>query len=118
MILGIDTGGTFTDFVLLDRGQVTIHKVLSSPAAPEQAILEGIADLQLLEHVKNGTLRVIHGTTIATNAALQGKGVKTLFITNRGFADMLSIGRQARRNSTTCNPIIKPSLCRQSYASK
>ena len=116
MILGIDTGGTFTDFVLLDQGRVSIHKVLSTPEAPEQAILEGIADMELLEQVKSGALRVIHGTTIATNAALQGKGVKTVFITNTGFADMLSIGRQAREQLYNLQPEqqsipVPPELC-------
>ena len=108
MILGIDTGGTFTDFVLLNEGNIAIHKVLSTPDAPERAILEGIADMKLLDHVKAGSLRIIHGTTIATNAALQGKGVRTLFITNLGFADMLSIGRQAREKLYDLQPTHQP----------
>ncbi|MBV1914456.1 MAG: hydantoinase/oxoprolinase family protein [Pseudomonadales bacterium] len=108
MILGIDTGGTFTDFVLLDRGEVSIHKVLSTPDAPEQAILQGIADMNLHPHIKTGALRIIHGTTIATNAALQGKGVKTVFITNLGFADMLTIGRQAREKLYDLQPTRQP----------
>ena len=108
MILGIDTGGTFTDFVLLDEGKVSIHKVLSTPDAPERAILEGIADMKLLDHVAADDLRVIHGTTIATNAALQGKGVKTVFITNLGFADMLTIGRQAREKLYDLQPAHQP----------
>lgn len=92
-LLGVDTGGTFTDFVLLDEHGLRIHKVLSTPAAPEQAILQGIRELGLEgEH----RLLVIHGSTVATNAALEGKGVRTAYITNRGFADTLSIGRQNR----------------------
>ncbi|MDF1643647.1 MAG: hydantoinase/oxoprolinase family protein [Pseudomonadales bacterium] len=108
MILGIDTGGTFTDFVLLNEGHIVIHKVLSTPDAPERAILKGIADMKLLDHVKAGSLRIIHGTTIATNAALQDKGVKTVFITNLGFADMLSIGRQAREKLYDLQPTHQP----------
>ncbi len=91
--LGIDTGGTFTDFVLIDGEQVRAHKVLSTPHAPEQAILRGIAELGL----SRAELRVVHGSTVATNAVLEGKGVRTAFITNRGFGDVLTIGRQTRR---------------------
>lgn len=95
-LLGIDTGGTFTDFVLVGKGAVRLHKVLSTPAAPEQAILQGVAELGLTDVVRSGKLAVVHGSTVATNAALEGKGVRTVYITNRGFADVLSIGRQAR----------------------
>ncbi|MEN8259954.1 MAG: hydantoinase/oxoprolinase family protein [Pseudomonadota bacterium] len=93
MLLGIDTGGTFTDFVLVDGRDLKIHKVLSTPHAPDQAILQGIRDLGL----EGEGLRIVHGSTVATNAVLEGKGVRTVFITNRGFGDMLTIGRQARR---------------------
>ncbi|MBK1644249.1 hydantoinase [Thiocapsa imhoffii] len=91
-ILGVDTGGTFTDFVLWSEGRIRTHKVLSTPAAPEQAILQGIAELGLTP----AGLNLIHGSTVATNAALEGQGARTLYVTNRGLADLLSIGRQAR----------------------
>ena len=91
--LGVDTGGTFTDFVLYDGHELRIHKVLSTPSAPEQAILQGIRELG----VSTQGLRVIHGSTVATNAALERKGVRTAYITNRGLGDVLTIGRQARR---------------------
>ena len=103
-ILGVDTGGTFTDFVLTDGQALHIHKRLSTPAQPEQAILQGISALGLDDDVRSGNLYVIHGTTVATNAALEGKGVKTVFITNHGFADMLSIGRQNRRELYNLTP--------------
>jgi N-methylhydantoinase A len=90
--LGVDTGGTFTDFVYYDGQRLRIHKVLSTPRAPEQAILQGIEELQL--DVRG--LHLVHGSTVATNAVLEGKGVNTVYVTNRGFADVLSIGRQAR----------------------
>ena len=97
-ILGVDTGGTFTDFMLLkqhdNRFTLSVHKVLSTPKAPEAAILQGIKELNLDLH----NSLIVHGTTVATNAALENKGVNTLFITNRGFADILSIGRQAREH--------------------
>lgn len=104
--LGVDTGGTFTDFVLLDEHrQLRVHKVLSTPDAPERAILQGIQDLA----VPLDRLRVVHGSTVATNAALEGKGVRTAFVTNRGFADVLSIGRQNRRELYNLTPeLIQP----------
>ena len=105
MILGVDTGGTFTDFVLLSSAKeddpkegirLTTHKVLSTPEAPERAILQGITEMGLAEDVSAGLVKIIHGSTVATNAALEGKGVKTAFVTNTGFRDLLTIGRQTR----------------------
>jgi len=98
--LGVDTGGTFTDFVLVKRMpdnkiQLTIHKVLSTPAAPELAIIKGIDELGVGEEDQQG-LYIVHGSTVATNAVLEGKGVATVYITNRGLADVLTLGRQAR----------------------
>lgn len=97
MLLGIDTGGTFTDFVLFDGERLRIHKVLSTPEAPDEAIATGVAELGLEAPLRQGRLRLVHGSTVATNAALEGKGVPTLFVTNRGFGDLLTIGRQSRR---------------------
>ena len=94
--LGIDTGGTFTDFVLIGPGQLQTHKVLSTPDAPERAILQGIAEMNLASAVARGELAIIHGSTVATNAVLEGKGVRTAYITNRGFKDVLTIARQTR----------------------
>ncbi|HNN36159.1 MAG TPA: hydantoinase/oxoprolinase family protein, partial [Pseudomonadales bacterium] len=97
MVLGIDTGGTFTDFVLFDGERLHIHKVLSTPEAPDEAIATGMAELGLEAPLRQGKLLLVHGSTVATNAALEGKGVPTLFVTNRGFRDLLTIGRQIRR---------------------
>lgn len=106
MFLGIDTGGTFTDFVLFDSRQLIVHKVLSTPESPELAVLRGIADLGL----SMGQLQIIHGSTVATNAVLQGQTAKTVFITNNGLKDMLTIGRQARRElyNLTPQPVAPP----------
>ncbi|MBD3669870.1 MAG: hydantoinase/oxoprolinase family protein, partial [Gammaproteobacteria bacterium] len=104
-ILGVDTGGTFTDFVLLADNKLTIHKVLSTPSAPEQAILQGIQELGL---ASDPALRVVHGSTVATNAALEGKGVRTVYISNRGFGDILTLGRQARRELYALQPASYP----------
>lgn len=91
-LLGIDTGGTFTDFILYREGCLTTHKVLSTPKAPELAILQGMQELGLTDTA----LTVIHGSTVATNAVLESKGVTTAYITNHGLGDVLSIGRQTR----------------------
>ncbi|MCK4743471.1 MAG: hydantoinase/oxoprolinase family protein [Sulfuriflexus sp.] len=103
MLLGIDTGGTFTDFVLLTEQGLQVHKVLSTPHAPEEAILQGIRELGFTDCQK---LIIVHGSTVATNAVLEGKGARTVYITNRGLADVLSIGRQARQSLYDLQPSI------------
>ncbi|MCX4027283.1 hydantoinase/oxoprolinase family protein [Endozoicomonas sp. SM1973] len=123
-LLGVDTGGTFTDFVYLQTvplsttsaatgdqvtAEVVIHKVLSTPQAPAQAIWQGISEMGLQPLIEAGSLLLIHGSTVATNAALEGKGVKTLYVTNEGFADVLTIGRQQRQELYNFQPDpIKP----------
>jgi N-methylhydantoinase A len=102
-ILGVDTGGTFTDFVLYRKGQLSTHKVLSTPHAPEQAILQGLADMGL-QSTSPDSLYIVHGSTVATNAVLEGKGVSCVFITNHGLRDMLTIGRQTRRELYNLQP--------------
>jgi len=104
VFIGIDTGGTFTDFVVVEGERLRVHKVLSTPDAPERAILQGIRDLGL----GSEGLHVIHGSTVATNAVLEGKGVRTLFVTNRGFTDLLTIGRQARQALYDLQPAVLP----------
>ena len=91
MRLGVDTGGTFTDFVWLDGGQFRIHKQLSTPHNPAEAILRGVTLLQL-----PAAAEVIHGSTVATNALLERRGARTALITTKGFGDVLAIGRQNR----------------------
>jgi N-methylhydantoinase A len=111
--LGVDTGGTFTDFILFDdeSKSIHIHKVLSTPDSPERAILQGIDDLARVDAtLETSDLTVIHGSTVATNAVLEGKGVRTAYITNTGLADVLSIGRQAREELYNLTPIKKPPL--------
>ncbi|MDH5785874.1 MAG: hydantoinase/oxoprolinase family protein [Chromatiales bacterium] len=103
MLLGVDTGGTFTDFVLFDGGELRVHKVLSTPHAPELAILQGVRELGIGGEALT-QLQVVHGSTVATNAVLEGKGVRTLFITNHGLKDLLTIGRQARRELYNLQP--------------
>jgi len=104
MWLGIDTGGTFTDFVLFDGSGLRVHKVLSTPQAPERAILQGVRDLGL----SLPGLQVVHGSTVATNAVLERKGVRTVYISNRGLRDVLTIGRQARVELYNLQPEPQP----------
>lgn len=103
ILLGIDTGGTFTDFVLQVGVELRIHKVLSTPAKPEQAILQGIRELGL-EGQSGIDFYIVHGSTVATNAVLEGKGVRTVYITNCGLRDILTIGRQARAELYNLQP--------------
>ena len=109
--LGVDTGGTFTDFVYYDGDRIRIHKVLSTPQSPEKAILQGITEMQ----ISTDGLHLIHGSTVATNAVLEGKGVNTLYITNTGFADVLTIGRQARRELYNLTPQPREPLIPKSH---
>lgn len=104
MFLGVDTGGTFTDFVLFDGQHLTVHKVLSTPDSPDKAIIQGINELKLRPWIERGELILVHGSTVATNAALERKGVRTAYITNRGFKDTLTIGRQTRKELYNLTP--------------
>ncbi len=106
-LLGVDTGGTFTDFVAVDASGIRLHKCLSTPQQPELAILQGISALGLDDKVRDGALTIVHGSTVATNAALEGKGVRTVYIGNRGFADLLTIGRQTRDQLYNLRPPLK-----------
>ncbi|MFC1610791.1 hydantoinase/oxoprolinase family protein [Myxococcota bacterium] len=97
--LGCDIGGTFTDFVLLDdeSGKIAIHKCLTTPVDPSDAVEEGIRDLErgVPGFVKE-LEEVIHGTTLVINSIIERKGAKTGLITTRGFRDVLELGREIR----------------------
>ncbi|MFQ5894151.1 MAG: hydantoinase/oxoprolinase N-terminal domain-containing protein, partial [Nitrospinota bacterium] len=90
--VGIDTGGTFTDFIVVADGGVRVHKVLSTPRDPAGAVLRGLEELGL----EPAGCEIIYGTTVATNALIERKGARTAFVTTAGFEDMLEIGRQTR----------------------
>ncbi len=90
--VGIDTGGTFTDFVWLDGdGRLQIYKHLSTPTDPSQAVLAGLAT-----QAGPPEAMIVHGSTVATNALLERRGARTALITTAGFRDVLAIGRQNR----------------------
>jgi N-methylhydantoinase A len=97
--LAFDTGGTFTDFALLDdTGELHLHKVLSTPSNPAEAVVRGVSELleQFGDVVDFGKLQVLGATTVVTNAVLERKGVKTGFISTAGFQDMLRIRNEGR----------------------
>ena len=91
VVLGVDTGGTFTDFVLVDHanGTITTTKVPSTPRDPGQALAAGLARLEGAHRVD----RLIIATTVATNAVLERQGPRVVLVTNRDFEDVLFIGR-------------------------
>ncbi len=90
-IVGVDTGGTFTDFIYKKNGKLGVYKQLSTPSDPSSSVLSG------LEHVLDADLfKVVHGSTVATNAILERKGASVALVTNSGFEDVFAIGRQNR----------------------
>lgn len=92
ILLGIDVGGTFTDFVALIDNQLHVYKTSTTPADQSQAILAGLQAMQ----IDPARVAIIHGMTVATNALLERRGAKTALLTTAGFADLLVIGRQNR----------------------
>src|SRR5580658_3721649 len=101
MRIGIDSGGTFTDFVVLDAGgNLESFKLRSNPASPADVVLEG------LRRIAAKRAEVVHGSTVATNALLERKGAKTAFVTTRGFEDLIAIGRQNRPELYNLTPAL------------
>ena len=89
--IAIDTGGTFTDCVWVDRGRIRMLKVFSTPDDPSRAIVEALGKIGCL-----GSLTLLHGTTVGTNTLLQRKGARVALVSTSGFEDVIEIGRQAR----------------------
>ncbi len=97
MRIGIDIGGTFTDFVLHDEisGDIQSFKILSTPDDPSRAVFAGLARLG---ESSDAAFNIVHGSTVATNALLERKGARIAFVTTAGFRDILTIGRQNREH--------------------
>ena len=101
MRIGIDSGGTFTDFVVLaDDGSIESFKLRSNPSSPASVILEG------LRRIAAKRAEVVHGSTVATNALLERKGARTAFVTTHGFEDLIAIGRQNRPELYNLTPAL------------
>ncbi|WP_282604351.1 hydantoinase/oxoprolinase family protein [Pelagibius sp. Alg239-R121] len=99
MYIGVDVGGTFTDIAINrdDGSNLLLHKLPSTPDAPEQAIVEGLRMIMEQEGLSAANVRrLAHGTTVGTNALIQRKCGTVGLITSRGFRDLLEIGRQTR----------------------
>jgi N-methylhydantoinase A len=97
--IGIDVGGTFTDVILVDEatGEVHVAKVLNEPGRRAATVVRGIKRVMELARVRPKDVQFIgHGTTIATNAVIERKGARTALLTNKGFRDVVEIGRFAR----------------------
>jgi len=96
MTIGIDVGGTFTDLLALDHdtGELTALKMPSTAGELARGVVNGLE--QLPKRARHST--IIHGTTVATNAVLEGRGARTALIVTRNFRDLLEIGRQSREN--------------------
>ena len=111
--LGVDTGGTFTDVIALENGALAVYKIASTPDAPDAAVIDGV------RHFAGDAAadwRIVHGSTVATNALLENNLARTAYVANTGFADVLTIGRQARAElyalEPAANPVpVAPELC-------
>ena len=105
-VVGIDVGGTFTDIAVLRDGQLTVHKLPSSPQNPTTGIVQGVGEAG----VEIESADFVHGSTVATNALLEGKGARTALVTTMGFEDVLEIGRQSRAELYNLEQDRKPTL--------
>jgi N-methylhydantoinase A len=106
--VGIDTGGTFTDFVYESAGSITVFKIASTPDDPSRAIAEGLQRIAEENGAELSRIEVIHGTTVGTNALLQRRGARVALVTTGGFEDVIEIGRQARPELYNLNAIKPP----------
>jgi N-methylhydantoinase A len=108
--VGVDTGGTFTDFVFRQNGRLEVFKLPSTPSDPSLAIRQGLQQVAAKTAIELKNIEVVHGTTVGTNALLQRRGARTALITTKGFEDVLAIGRQARPELYNLNAVRPPVL--------
>jgi N-methylhydantoinase A len=95
--LAVDIGGTFTDLCLEQGGKRTSAKVLTTPRAPEEGVMTGVAEIIKLSGLKPADLGlIIHGTTLATNAIIERKGARTALIVTEGFRDSIEMAFEHR----------------------
>jgi N-methylhydantoinase A len=99
MRIGVDAGGTFTDFVVINQDGIRRFKLRSNPSDPASVILEGLRQAGMDRRTE-----VVHGSTVATNALLERKGARTALVTTRGFEDVIEIGRQNRAGLYSLTP--------------
>src|SRR5258708_11309605 len=95
--VGIDVGGTFTDFVSIEDGVVTVFKQLTTPSDPSVGVLDGMVRFAERESMRYQDIaRIIHGTTLVANSLIERRGARAALITTIGFRDVLEIAREAR----------------------
>src|ERR1700739_1110259 len=105
--LAVDIGGTFTDLALEHAGQRTTLKVLTTQAAPEQGVLDGVRAILSAAKIAASEIGiVIHGTTLATNAIIERKGARTAQITTQGFRDVIAMGNESRYDQYDLNIVL------------
>ena len=106
--LAVDIGGTFTDIVLSAGKRRFVNKLLTTPRAPEQAVIEGVRDILARAGLAFGDIDLfVHGTTLATNAIIERKGARTALLTTQGFRDVIEIADEGRFDQYDIN-IVKP----------
>ena len=109
--LAVDIGGTFTDLVLEHAGRRTTVKVLTTPDAPERAVLDGATRILRAAGLAAGDIAIlIHGTTLATNAIIERKGARTALLTTEGFRDVLALGNESRYDQYDLNIVLPEPL--------
>jgi N-methylhydantoinase A len=109
--LAVDIGGTFTDLALEHGGKRTTVKVLTTPAAPEQGVMEGFEMIIRTAGVAAADIAlIIHGTTLATNAIIERKGARTALVTTEGFRDVIAMGNESRYDQYDLNIVLPEPL--------
>jgi N-methylhydantoinase A len=109
--LAVDIGGTFTDLALEHPGGRTTIKVLTTQAAPEQGVLDGVRAILASSGVAAEDIAlIVHGTTLATNAVIERKGAKTALITTEGFRDVIAMGNESRYDQYDLNIVLPQPL--------
>lgn len=113
---GVDIGGTFTDAVLEVEGRLHSTKVLTTYAAPENAIIDGLAQVCAKAQIAPSAItHVIHGTTLATNALIERRGAKTAFITTKGFRDVIEMRTESRFEQYDLDLVLPPPLLARNH---
>ena len=109
--LAVDIGGTFTDLALEHAGGRTTLKVLTTQAAPEEGVIEGVRVILRTAGLSASDIgMVIHGTTLATNAIIERKGARTALVTTQGFRDVLAMGNESRYDQYDLNIVLPEPL--------
>jgi N-methylhydantoinase A len=109
--LAVDIGGTFTDLALEKDGRRSTIKVLTTPAAPEQGVMDGFRAIIQVAGVAPADIGlIIHGTTLATNSIIERKGARTALITTEGFRDVIAMGNESRYDQYDLNIVLPEPL--------